>query len=345
MRINFSKNHRQLAGISFLIYLLLSIGIAVIPAYNLQDNNGPLPGEKPLTAQEKRGEALFIANGCVACHTQQVRDVAIDKMWGSRPSMASDYFYTKQRMNIWQQSPSLLGSERTGPDLTNIGERQPSIDWQLLHLFNPRSVVPQSIMPAFPWLFEIKASPDSTDKVVNVPEKFRDGIAGTIIASRDAKDLVAYLLALKQVKLPQAQAPAFIQFEKRVSGGAAVTGAAGAAKLNGATLFESTCAPCHQSSGMGIPGSFPPLKGSPIVNDKSPDLMVRIILNGYSARVPEFGVMPAFKDKLTDDEIAAIMTHERSSWGNNAPAVTPEEVKKIRNFAGQASANDSATKK
>lgn len=344
MKINFSKNHKQLVGVSFLIYFGLSLIIAVIPAYQIQDNNAPLPGEKPMTPQQKRGEAIFIANGCVACHTQQVRNVEMDKMWGDRPSMASDYVYSKDRMNFWQQSPSLLGSERTGPDLTNVGERQPSEDWQYLHLFNPRSVVPQSIMPAYPWLFTVKAGPDSTDKVVNVPAKFRNGINGTIVASADAKALVAYLLSLKQVKLPSAETPTFIQIQKTAaavaSGGA--PGVAGAAKLNGAQLFETTCAPCHQSTGEGIPGSFPPLKGSPIVNDKSPDLMIRIILNGYSARVPEFGVMPAFKDKLSDDEIAVIMTHERSSWGNNAPAVTADEVKKIRAFANGA-ATGSAT--
>src|SRR3546814_12636951 len=74
----------------------------------------PLPGQQPLTELEMKGLRVYIAEGCVACHTQQVRSIEMDKTWGDRPSIPSDYYYSKQRLDLWRQSPSLLGSERTG---------------------------------------------------------------------------------------------------------------------------------------------------------------------------------------------------------------------------------------
>src|SRR5690625_425269 len=203
MLFNFHKNHKELLVTIFVMYAILAIFIAVVPAFQVEENNGPLPDDKGLSAQERRGLAVYIENGSVACHTQQVRSIEIDKMWGSRPSIPADYYYSKQRMNVWQQSPSLLGRERTGPDLTNVGERLPAAAWQYTHLYNPRAVVPQSIMPAFPWLFEVKKHVDSAnDVIVNLPEDYQKKVKGTVVATQEAQDLVAYLLSLKQAKIP-----------------------------------------------------------------------------------------------------------------------------------------------
>ena len=191
--MEFFNNHKKLFLTAIGVFLLLTVLMCVIPALYSQDNNTPLPGAEQLTGAAMRGKEIYIANGCIACHTQQVRDVAMDKVWGSRPSVASDYA-TDHRMGIWRNTATLMGSERTGPDLTNIGERQPSIDWQLLHLYQPRSVVPQSIMPAYQWLFEYKEKPGKNDKVVNVPDEFMRGRKGKIVATEKALDLVAYLL-------------------------------------------------------------------------------------------------------------------------------------------------------
>lgn len=340
MIFNFHKNHKELVITIFVLYALLSVFIAVIPAFEMVDNNGPLPKEKDLSASERRGLAVFIDNGCVACHTQQVRDIEMDQTWGSRPAIPADYFYSKQRMNVWQQSPSLLGSERTGPDLTNVGERLPNETWQYIHLYNPRAMVPQSIMPAFPWLFKVKANADSTkDVIVNIPEEFRKGIKGDIVATREAKDLVAYLLSLKQVKVPQPEdflpmPKSFVKDKKMVSampaasGGESASGAT-AIQANGQALFEGTCAVCHQSSGEGMKGAFPALKGADVVNDDDATLHIKIVLEGYDA-LPQYGAMPPFKDRFNDDEVAAIINYERTSWGNHGKTISPEEVAKIR---------------
>lgn len=324
---NFHKNHRQLVITIFLVFFGLSMIIAVLPAYKMQENNAPLPSAEPMSEAELEGMKLFVSEGCVACHTQQVRNIEMDKVWGSRPSMPSDYYYSKKRLGLWQQSPSLLGSERTGPDLTNVGQRQPGDQWHLLHLYNPRIVVEESVMPAYPWLFTYEENPDKEAVTIDIPDEYRTG-KGTVVATEEVLQLVAYLKSLKQA--PLMEEVAFIPAKPKEAVGAAATAGGGEALLpDGAQLYQNNCAACHQANGKGIPGAFPPLAGSKVVNDEDPEMLIRIVLQGYDAR-PEYGQMPAFLGRLTDEEIAAIATHERSSWDNSAPKVTAEEVAEIR---------------
>lgn len=313
---------------SLTVFAGLSVLVAVIPAYQMQKTQ-PLPAMQPMTEAQTRGLDLYVSEGCVACHTQQVRNIEMDKVWGGRPSVPSDYYYSKKRMDVWRQSPSLLGSERTGPDLTNVGKRQAGQEWHLLHLYNPRIVVKESVMPAYPWLFSEKSEKQLSEKdvVVPVPAAFLKPGAKKIVASREALALVEYLVSLKQADIGGEPANGFIPFVKKP----AAEGSGTAGLPDGAALYSNTCAACHQADGKGLPGAFPPLAGSAIVNDADPGQLIRIILQGYDAR-PEYGVMAPFADVLGDEEIAAIATHERSSWGNQAPAVTAEEVKKIREY-------------
>jgi len=330
--INFHKDHKSLVNTALAVFAGLSMLVAVIPAYQMQETQ-PLPGMQPLSPQEKSGLQTYVAENCTVCHTQQVRNIEMDKMWGDRPSMASDYYYSKKRLDLWRQSPSLLGSERTGPDLTNVGNRQPGQEWHLLHLYNPRIVVKESVMPAFPWLFAEKNERDvmEDDVVVPVPENFLKRKNVKIVATQKAIDLVAYLQSLKQAPLPGNTGVDFIPFAKKEE----VDIAAGSTALpDGEQLYMQTCAACHQADGKGLAGAFPPLAGSAIVNDENHETLIKVILQGYDART-EYGVMPPFAGQLTDEEIAAIANHERSSWGNNAPAITPEDVKKIRDFLTQ----------
>lgn len=323
---NFHKNHRHLLVTIFLVFFGLSMFIAVVPAYQMQENNAPLPTAAPMTDAELKGLKLFVSEGCVACHTQQVRNIEMDKVWGSRPSMPSDYYFSKKRLDVWRQSPSLLGSERTGPDLTNAGERQPGEQWHLLHLFNPRIVVEESIMPAYPWLFRYEENPHKDAVSIEIPDKYRTE-KGKVVATEEAMNLVAYLKSLKQA--PLTEELKFIPAKQKETPVAAnAAGSQEALLPDGAELYQINCAACHQTNGKGIPGAFPPLAGSKIVNDEDPEIFIRVVLQGYDAR-PEFGQMPEFS-RLSDEEIAAIGNHERSSWGNNAAPITPEEVAEIR---------------
>jgi len=194
--MNFHVNPRLLFGTALLGFIVLTLMIAVIPATRIQ-KTPPTPGLQPLSAEAARGRDIYVSEGCSYCHTQQVRPLPEDEPFG-RPSAPGDYVY---------QTPELLGTERTGPDLSNIGNRQPSQVWHLMHLCSPRAVVKDSVMPSYWWYFREKDQADPNDVVVPVPAAFapKDKV---VVATPEALDLVAYLLALKQPPLkvmPQAE--------------------------------------------------------------------------------------------------------------------------------------------
>ena len=110
----------------------------------------------PLTAIQVAGRDVYISEGCHVCHTQMVRPLPPEILRNGRASKEADDIY---------EFPNLWGSKRTGPDLTNIG-RKYSDQWHIIHLTDPRRVVPTSIMPSYPWLFQQTLSGDDiTDKM------------------------------------------------------------------------------------------------------------------------------------------------------------------------------------
>jgi mono/diheme cytochrome c family protein len=102
----------------------------------------------------------------------------------------------------------------------------------------------------------------------------------------------------------------------------------------GAELYRTSCANCHQTNGQGVPGVFPRLAGDPVVTASDPSDNIRIILFGVKGSsikgVTYQAQMPAWADQFSDEEAAAVINHERTSWGNNAPVITSEGVAKIR---------------
>jgi len=333
--MEFFNDHRKLFRAAFLFFLGLSIFVAILPALNNQKNNAPLPHAERLSEDARKGKLIFIENGCVACHTQQVRNVEMDKVWGSRPGVAADYALN-HRTDLWRNTATLMGTERTGPDLTNIGVRQPGSGWHLTHLFNPRILVKESIMPAYPWLFMIRDKKEKTDVGVAVPPEFLEDTGSVVVARPEALQLLAYLQSLRQVALPDGRpVPDFLYPRKNAAANAGTppTGAAAAALPNGAELYATYCQSCHQPTGEGLKGAFPPLKGSTVVlDDNNPGMMVSIIMNGYTGRMSEgYGAMPAVgtNSELTPEQVTAIMNHEKSSWGNNAKKVELDVIKKF----------------
>lgn len=167
---------------------LATAALVVLPYLQVRDV-AATPGLKPYSAAELRGRAVYIREGCIACHSQQPRPSGLApdaaRGWG-RASVAGDYAH---------DTPHLLGTMRTGPDLFNIGARQPSAAWHLGHLYQPRAYVPGSLMPPYPSLFDAKARVEPGDVVVELPPGH--GAAGrTVVATADALDLVAYLKSL-----------------------------------------------------------------------------------------------------------------------------------------------------
>jgi cytochrome c oxidase cbb3-type subunit 2 len=182
------RNETSLFVGAFAMIAVATGALVVLPFFQLHGLQPP-KGLRPYTSAQLRGRQIYIREGCIACHSQQPRDRGqapdANRGWG-RPSIPADYFY---------DTPHLLGTMRTGPDLFNIGARQPSQDWHLGHLYQPRAYVPGSIMPSFPFLFEIKSKAEAGDRVVAVPKPFAPA-TGVVIARPAALDLVGYLVSL-----------------------------------------------------------------------------------------------------------------------------------------------------
>jgi cytochrome c oxidase cbb3-type subunit 2 len=327
--MEFFDNHKKLFSTALALFVFLTIIVALMPAINNQNNNAPLPNAEPLSEAALEGKKSFISNGCVACHTQQVRNVDMDKIWGDRPGIAADYA-SIGRTDLWRNTATLMGTERTGPDLTNVGQRQGSLTWNLVHLYQPRALVKTSIMPAYPWLFEVKKELDKDDVEVNVPNEFKANADDKIVASQEALNLVAYLQSMKQVQLPSGINKTDFLY-KKVNKNDVTKSESNEKKLpDGKLLYANNCMTCHQANGEGLPGAFPPLKGSKIVQDDNIEVFVKIIMLGYDAR-PEYAVMNAVgtDNNLSAEDVTAIINHERTSWGNNAKVVDVEEVRKV----------------
>src|SRR5580658_4325431 len=312
-----------IVGGSTVVYACLALMMGVLPGIEL--SRAPAgAGVEPLSALEAEGRQVYVANGCSYCHTQQVRPLDEDKVFG-RPSAASDFKY---------QTPELLGSERTGPDLTNIGVRQPSSVWQYIHLYEPRAVVPESIMPSFAWLFEVVDQAPAGVSPVPLPRAYAPA-HGVVVPTRDAEALIAYLAALKQPPWAgSAGAAAGTASAATAASSAAPVGAAAPAggydAAKGASLYTANCSACHQASGGGLPGAFPALKGNDVVDNDDPTQHIHVVLGGLQGAsvggVVYAAVMPPFAATLSDADVADIIDYERSSWGNHARPAAATQV-------------------
>ncbi|OCH52511.1 cbb3-type cytochrome c oxidase subunit II [Vibrio sp. ZF57] len=136
---------------SIVILILTTVVVAsfsllvwVVPSIVRGDDIAKGSLAMPLTPIELAGRDIYISEGCHVCHTQMVRPLEPEVKRNGRPTQEADDIY---------EFPNLWGSKRTGPDLTNLG-RKYSDQWHAIHLIDPRKVVPTSIMPSYPWLFE-----------------------------------------------------------------------------------------------------------------------------------------------------------------------------------------------
>ena len=154
----------------------------------------------------EQGRAIYAREGCVTCHTQQIRDpqngTDIERGWGPRRTVARDYLY---------ESPPFLGSSRLGPDLANVGwdkwrdesekdTRKPKrrdAPWHYAHLYAPRALVTESNHPPYRYLFdEVKVTGQRSNEALNVSDPHMPGPDKQVVPSEDAKKLVKYLLSL-----------------------------------------------------------------------------------------------------------------------------------------------------
>jgi cytochrome c oxidase cbb3-type subunit 2 len=186
------ENEIKLASGAMVALGVATAALVVMPYVQVRDV-APPPKLQPYTDAQLRGRQVYIANGCVYCHSQQPRDRALgpdlERGWG-RASVPGDYVHDK---------PHLLGSMRTGPDLFNIGARQPSKDWHLGHLYQPRAYVADSIMPSYPYLFRVKDAQEAEregDQPLKLPPGYGPMVDQVVVPTPEALDLVKYLQGL-----------------------------------------------------------------------------------------------------------------------------------------------------
>jgi cytochrome c oxidase cbb3-type subunit 2 len=124
--------------------LVVAVGglVEIVPLFFQKSTTEPVANLKPYTALQLAGRDIYIREGCVGCHSQMIRPFRAETERYGHYSVAGESVY---------DFPHLWGSKRTGPDLARVGERY-SDEWHRVHLINPRDVVPESNMPAYPWL-------------------------------------------------------------------------------------------------------------------------------------------------------------------------------------------------
>ena len=132
-----------------LILLVLAVGgiVEIVPLFFQRSTTQPVPGLKPYTALQLAGRDIYVREGCYNCHSQMIRTLHSEVLRYGHYSMAGEFVY---------DHPFQWGSKRTGPDLQRVGGKY-SDEWHRIHLNNPRDLVPESNMPAYPWLLTTNA--------------------------------------------------------------------------------------------------------------------------------------------------------------------------------------------
>ena len=179
-----------------LIVITVSIGgiAEIVPLMNSASVVEPAPGIEPYPALELAGRDIYVREGCGNCHSQMIRPFRAETERYGHYSVAGEFVY---------DHPFLWGSKRTGPDLARVGRRY-SDEWHRLHLINPRDLVPESNMPAYPWLTERTIDGDTvTTKMsrlamLGTPYSDEDiaGAAEAVDGRTELEALIAYLQGL-----------------------------------------------------------------------------------------------------------------------------------------------------
>ena len=140
------KVEKNIGLMIILVIGVISIGglVQIVPLFFQDSLTEPVAGLKPYSALRLEGRDIYVREGCYLCHSQMIRPFRAETERYGHYSVAGEFVYDR---------PFQWGSKRTGPDLHRVGGRY-SDDWHRLHMVNPRDVVPESIMPGYPWLAE-----------------------------------------------------------------------------------------------------------------------------------------------------------------------------------------------
>src|SRR3954471_3687070 len=196
MKLTHDLIERKSLLLVVLVILTVSVGgmVEIVPLFFQRSTTQPVPGLKPYTALQLAGRDIYVREGCYNCHSQMIRALQAETLRYGHYSMAGEFVY---------DHPFQWGSKRTGPDLHRVGGKY-SDEWHRLHLANPRDLVPESNMPAYPWLLTAKVDDASIGahmkglRTVGVPytddeiAKAADSVRG----KTELEALIAYLQVL-----------------------------------------------------------------------------------------------------------------------------------------------------
>lgn len=194
------SGHEKIETSNFLMIVLTLIVVSfgalveIVPLYFQKSTTTPVEGLKPYTALQLAGRDVYLREGCYGCHSQMIRPFRAETMRYGHYSMAGEFVY---------DHPFQWGSKRTGPDLHRVGGKY-SDEWHRVHLVNPRDVVPESNMPAYPWLetnlvkAETMGSRMESLRVVGVPYTDAEIKAASdeVKGKTEMEALIAYLQVL-----------------------------------------------------------------------------------------------------------------------------------------------------
>ncbi|WP_019616665.1 cytochrome-c oxidase, cbb3-type subunit II [Psychromonas ossibalaenae] len=195
MKHEFIEKNVGLLAIFIVIAISLGGLAQIVPLMFQKETNEPVDTLRPYTALEMEGRDIYIREGCSNCHSQMIRPFRSETERYGHYSVAGE--------GVWEH-PFLWGSKRTGPDLARVGERY-SDAWHEVHLLNPRDVVPQSNMPAYPWLADNVLTGEDTARKLSifknnfgVPYTDQDiaGAKEAVQGKTEMQALIAYLQSL-----------------------------------------------------------------------------------------------------------------------------------------------------
>ena len=196
MGIAHEKIEKNIGLLAVLVAVVVSFGglAEIVPLMFQAEAIQPLPGIKPYPALQLAGRDVYIREGCYGCHSQMVRTLRFETERYGHYSLAGESVYDR---------PFQWGSKRTGPDLARVGGRY-SDDWHRVHLTDPRAVVPESNMPAFPWLEKTLVDGDEVAAHMRALKRLGDpysdaeiaAAAGDVAGKTELDAVVAYLQGL-----------------------------------------------------------------------------------------------------------------------------------------------------
>ncbi|MCK6432598.1 MAG: cytochrome-c oxidase, cbb3-type subunit II [Burkholderiaceae bacterium] len=194
------SGHERIETSNFLMIVLILLTVAVgglveiVPLFFQRSTTQPVEGLKPYTALQVAGRDIYVREGCYNCHSQMIRPFRAETLRYGPYSVAGEFVY---------DHPFQWGSKRTGPDLARVGGKY-SDEWHRLHLINPRDLVPESNMPAYPWLqrnavdaeglpvrmkaLRMLGAPYSDDEIAKAPEEVK--------GKTEMEALISYLQVL-----------------------------------------------------------------------------------------------------------------------------------------------------